>query len=142
MTNSETIYRHKFSRSACFHKIRGRKLSRMGPKNAKTEKLSANESFFPLGILKCAFYFLEAFFHCQQYMILVSINDWFLRGEFKGTQSSGFEKKSNLCVFFLSNFFIWKFRFLKRKELKLWTCIFAAVFGNQYLLIKPRKSID
>ena len=42
----------------------------------------------------------EAFFHCQQYMILVSINYWFLRGKFKGTQSSGFEKKSNLCVFF------------------------------------------
>ena len=75
MTNSETIYGHKLSRSAYFDKIRGHELSRKGPKNAKTEKLSVSESFFPLGILKCAFYFLEALFHCQQYMIFVSIND-------------------------------------------------------------------
>ena len=75
MTNSEIIYSHKLSRSAYFDKIRGHNLSRKGSKNAKTEKLSVSESFFPLGILKCAFYFLEAFFHCQQYMNFVSVND-------------------------------------------------------------------
>ena len=65
MTNSETIYRQytgKLLRSAYFDKTRGHKLSRKGPKNAKTEKLSVSENFFPLGILKCTFYFLEAFF--------------------------------------------------------------------------------
>ena len=98
-TMFETIYRHKLSRSAYFDKIRGHKLSRKGQKDPKTEKLSVSENFFPLGILKCAFYFLEAFFHCQQYMIIVSINDWFLRGKFKGT-SSGLGQKSNLCVLF------------------------------------------
>ena len=85
MTNSETIYRHKLSRSVYFDKIGWHKLSHRRPKNAKTDKLSVSESFFPLGILKCAFYFLEAFFHCQQYMNFVSVNDWFLRGKFKGT---------------------------------------------------------
>ena len=132
MTNSETIYRHKLSRSVYFDKIGWHKLSHRRPKNAKTDKLSVSESFFPLGILKCAFYFLEAFFHCQQYMIIVSINDWFLRGKFKGT-SSGLGQNLIYVLFFLFFFF------LKKLSWKFWV---TSLYGNSVSLKGNSSNIE
>ena len=114
MTNSETIYRQytgKLLRSAYFNKTRGHKLSRKGPKNAKTEKLSVSENFFPLGILKCAFYFLEGFFTVNNIWSLFRLMIDFWGGSLKGHNQVALDKNLTYVFFFF---------FLRKLSLKFW----------------------